>query len=133
MLEKINYSNSFLQTLDRDTGWSGINCNPFEGSLMSQRFDQRGLCPRCGGGMKFVIKDVKEKNEEEEFLENVPDFFRSTVQNSPLLKKAFGTYIKNKPKDESEHFGYRESRYYKCLICGFKKYPKPEVDEDEFI
>lgn len=64
-----------MQTLDRDTGWSGINCNPFEGSLMSQRFDQRGLCPRCGGGMKFVIKDVKEKSEEEEFLENVPDFF----------------------------------------------------------
>ena len=112
-LSEIAYSPDLLPTLDRGTVWSGITCNPFEGSLMSEKYDNMGQCPRCGGNMVFVTREDN-RQVETNSNENVPGFLKNAFSRSPLLQKF-------QPKTKQQA-GYYDSSYYKCLSCKFKKF-----------
>ena len=119
-LAEIAYSSELLPTLDRDTGWSGITCNPFEGSLMSEHYESLGACPRCGGTFVFVSKEDTKQTDDPSANEG---FFKKAISRSSLLQK----YIQQKPKQNP--VGYYDCSYFKCLSCKYKKLYRP-TDSD---
>ena len=123
-LSQIDYTPDLLPTLDRDTGWSGITCNPFEGSLMSERYSEMGLCPRCGGRLTFISKEeLKAAEERNSSSENVPDFIKNAISHSSLLQRAVEIY--KSPKQKNSPVGFYDCSFYKCIDCGFKKIYRP--------
>lgn len=122
-LSEIAYGSDLLQTLDRGTVWSGITCNPFEGSLMSEKYDSMGLCPRCGHTMTFISREETNQNDNSSSNENVPGFFKKAFARSSLLQK----YIQ--PKAKQQNTGYYDSSFYKCLSCKYKKLFRPSDDQ----
>ena len=118
-LGNIIYSPDLLEILDRDTKWSGITCNPFEGSLMSNRFTDMNRCPRCGGKYAYIVKEKKgELSTDEADRSSLGGILKNAISKSQLIYKALDS--KTDTHDESK--GYYRCSYYKCKDCNYKKY-----------
>lgn len=118
-LGNIIYNPKLLSTLDRNTKWSGMICNPFEGSLMSNRFAEMKRCPRCGGKYEYIVKEKKtEPQQDEAEYANITDLIKSAISKTPIISKA----LDYTPETHDDSPTYYSSNFYRCRQCGYKKY-----------
>ena len=121
-LNRIEYSPGLLHTLDRDTAWTGVTCNPFEGSLMSVRFADMQLCPRCGGEFTYILKEEKEDvpQQDAQAAGGISGLIKNAISRSNAIQSAIELYFN--PDQPNRNVGYYKCSYYKCRSCHYKKY-----------